>query len=53
MQKENTAPTENHQYVGPYRLDKTLGKGQTGKMIKYILITKQNFYGIHFIIIQF
>lgn len=31
MQKENTAPIESHQYVGPYRLDKTLGKGQTGK----------------------
>lgn len=30
MQKENQAPTENHQYVGPYRLEKTLGKGQTG-----------------------
>ena len=22
---------EAHQYVGPYRLEKTLGKGQTGK----------------------
>lgn len=22
---------ETHQYVGPYRLEKTLGKGQTGK----------------------
>lgn len=32
MQKENTAPVENHQYVGPYRLDKTLGKGQTGNL---------------------
>lgn len=32
MQKENTAPIESHQYVGPYRLDKTLGKGQTGKV---------------------
>lgn len=31
MQKENTASVENHQYVGPYRLDKTLGKGQTGE----------------------
>lgn len=31
MQKENNAPVENHQYVGPYRLEKTLGKGQTGK----------------------
>lgn len=30
MQKENTAPVESHQYVGPYRLEKTLGKGQTG-----------------------
>lgn len=29
MQKENTA-TESFQYVGPYRLQKTLGKGQTG-----------------------
>lgn len=32
MQKENNTPaTENFQYVGPYRLQKTLGKGQTGK----------------------
>lgn len=31
MQKENTAPIESHQYVGPYRLEKTLGKGQTGE----------------------
>lgn len=31
MQKENNAPVESHQYVGPYRLEKTLGKGQTGK----------------------
>ncbi|XP_070506604.1 serine/threonine-protein kinase BRSK2 isoform X4 [Chironomus tepperi] len=30
MQKENKAPSETHQYVGPYRLEKTLGKGQTG-----------------------
>ncbi|XP_044735568.1 serine/threonine-protein kinase BRSK1 [Chrysoperla carnea] len=31
MQKEgsNSSP-ETHQYVGPYRLEKTLGKGQTG-----------------------
>lgn len=33
MQKENTTSVESHhQYVGPYRLDKTLGKGQTGKL---------------------
>lgn len=31
MQKENKAPSDTHQYVGPYRLEKTLGKGQTGK----------------------
>ncbi|XP_025830966.1 serine/threonine-protein kinase BRSK2 [Agrilus planipennis] len=32
MQKENSSGnnTENQQYVGPYRLEKTLGKGQTG-----------------------
>uniref|UniRef100_T1JDV5 non-specific serine/threonine protein kinase n=1 Tax=Strigamia maritima TaxID=126957 RepID=T1JDV5_STRMM len=31
MQKENAAPSEiHHQFVGPYRLEKTLGKGQTG-----------------------
>lgn len=31
MQKEtaNSSP-ESYQYVGPYRLEKTLGKGQTG-----------------------
>ncbi|XP_037797338.1 serine/threonine-protein kinase BRSK1-like, partial [Penaeus monodon] len=30
MQKENSHPPDHHQYVGPYRLEKTLGKGQTG-----------------------
>ncbi|XP_060533341.1 serine/threonine-protein kinase BRSK2 isoform X2 [Cylas formicarius] len=32
MQKENSGPSPDvqHQYVGPYRLEKTLGKGQTG-----------------------
>ncbi|KAF6210906.1 hypothetical protein GE061_014018 [Apolygus lucorum] len=30
MQKENCSGSEQHQYVGPYRLEKTLGKGQTG-----------------------
>ncbi|XP_063700636.1 serine/threonine-protein kinase BRSK1 [Culicoides brevitarsis] len=30
QQKENNAPSETYQYVGPYRLEKTLGKGQTG-----------------------
>ncbi|XP_050312319.1 serine/threonine-protein kinase BRSK2 isoform X2 [Anthonomus grandis grandis] len=31
MQKENANSGEiQHQYVGPYRLEKTLGKGQTG-----------------------
>lgn len=24
---------ETHQYVGPYRLEKTLGKGQTGECV--------------------
>lgn len=33
MQKENSNPSpEVHQYVGPYRLEKTLGKGQTGEI---------------------
>lgn len=31
MQKENKAPGMIENYVGPYRLEKTLGKGQTGK----------------------
>ncbi|XP_023162092.1 serine/threonine-protein kinase BRSK1 isoform X2 [Drosophila hydei] len=30
MQKENNMMAENCQFVGPYRLEKTLGKGQTG-----------------------
>ncbi|CAH2258122.1 jg23140 [Pararge aegeria aegeria] len=29
MEGSNTA-AEAHQYVGPFRLEKTLGKGQTG-----------------------
>lgn len=35
MQKENSHPPDHHQYVGPYRLEKTLGKGQTGKCARY------------------
>ena len=31
-------PYEAHQYVGPYRLEKTLGKGQTGKAKKLICL---------------
>lgn len=43
MQKENTNSGEvQHQYVGPYRLEKTLGKGQTGKYFSFCLsISKQ------------
>ena len=42
------ASSEAHQYVGPYRLEKTLGKGQTGKnpissIDLKIKITKQCF----------
>lgn len=33
MQKEGNPPPDHHQYVGPYRLEKTLGKGQTGKTL--------------------
>jgi len=28
------APPRNSQYVGPYLLQKTLGKGQTGRFLK-------------------
>lgn len=36
MQKENANSGEvQHQYVGPYRLEKTLGKGQTGKEFEF------------------
>lgn len=31
MQKENNTTAESCQFVGPYRLEKTLGKGQTGE----------------------
>ena len=31
------ASSEAHQYVGPYRLEKTLGKGQTGKVTAIII----------------
>lgn len=32
-----TTATEAYQYVGPFRLEKTLGKGQTGKSHKFLL----------------
>lgn len=38
MQKENNTTVENCQYVGPYRLEKTLGKGQTGMYSQKIYI---------------
>jgi Protein kinase domain. len=34
-------PYEAHQYVGPYRLEKTLGKGQTGKKMRYSILQMQ------------
>lgn len=37
MQKENKAPSDTHQYVGPYRLEKTLGKGQTGEFSMHLI----------------
>lgn len=27
---------DNYQYVGPYKLEKTLGKGQTGKLNMFL-----------------
>lgn len=39
MQK-NKEPSESYQYVGPYRLEKTLGKGQTGK--RYVIYNLEN-----------
>ena len=39
MQKEhNPTVGEHQQYVGPFRLEKTLGKGQTGKLSSLFLI---------------
>lgn len=36
MQKENPpGPSNDQQFVGPFRLDKTLGKGQTGKFDQF------------------
>lgn len=42
MQQEQfvySANVEIQQYVGPYRLEKTLGKGQTGKYCVLLLLT--------------
>ena len=39
-----TTHYEAHQYVGPYRLEKTLGKGQTGKEKPVFSIIKQVFF---------
>jgi hypothetical protein len=41
MQKEhNPTVGEHQQYVGPFRLEKTLGKGQTGKINFYAFPTR-------------
>ena len=42
------ASSEAHQYVGPYRLEKTLGKGQTGKICSSQLNVQKVFHFIHF-----
>lgn len=40
MQKEtNPGPSADQQFVGPYRLDKTLGKGQTGESLPCTVVT--------------
>lgn len=41
MQKDTTTSAESHQYVGPYRLEKTLGKGQTGNICVLSQLTVQ------------
>lgn len=38
MSKELSV-TQAAQYVGPYRLEKTLGKGQTGKEMRFMRLT--------------
>ena len=38
--------SEAHQYVGPYRLEKTLGKGQTGKKCPFKFSSLIHFYHI-------
>jgi hypothetical protein len=38
LKDHTTGNNENQQYVGPYRLEKTLGKGQTGKQNLYFCI---------------
>ncbi len=41
MDKENAPSLDTCQYVGPYRLEKTLGKGQTGECWDQYLIQHQ------------
>lgn len=35
---ETNAAAEAYQYVGPFRLEKTLGKGQTGEFLYICLL---------------
>jgi len=42
------ASSEAHQYVGPYRLEKTLGKGQTGKIYSFLLNVQKVFPFVRF-----
>jgi len=37
------AVVREDQYVGPFRLEKTLGKGQTGMQLAYFLFAQQFF----------
>lgn len=34
--RSNSAREREEQFVGPYKLEKTLGKGQTGKLLGFI-----------------
>ncbi|KIH61362.1 hypothetical protein ANCDUO_08371 [Ancylostoma duodenale] len=36
----NSRPAQQAQYCGPYKLEKTLGKGQTGRL--FVLSTKSS-----------
>lgn len=46
---ETNAAAEAYQYVGPFRLEKTLGKGQTGEFLIYFNV----FYSLLRVLIYF
>lgn len=49
MSSKELTVGQSSQYVGPYRLEKTLGKGQTGRsLLNYLRFCRQDKQDVRF-----